>query len=228
MKSPSTDHGRLFNHAPEYFAGDRRQVLKYIPPSVKRTLEFGCGFGGFSALLKKEFGAETWAVEINTAAAQEAAKKLDRVINADAAGCLEELPDGYFDCIIFLDILEHLVDPYSLLLGVKSKLAREGCIVASIPNIRYYRKFVDFVVHGNWDYEDAGILDKTHLRFFTYKSIIKTFDQTGFEIITLAGIHPTHSRTYRIIKILLCGLVADLRYRQFAVVARPKRSEKLS
>jgi len=228
MKSPSANHSRLSNHAPEYFAGDRRQMLKYIPPSVKRTLEFGCGFGGFSALLKKEFGAETWAVEINTAVAQEAAKKLDRVINADAAGCLEELPDGYFDCIIFLDILEHLVDPYSLLLGVKNKLTREGRIVASIPNIRYYRNLVKLVVHGDWDYQDKGVLDKTHLRFFTYKSIIKTFDQTGFEIITLEGIHPTHSRTYRIINILLCGKLADLRYQQFAVVARPKRREKLS
>lgn len=222
MKSQGVDHNQLFSHPPEYFAGDRRQMLKYIPPSARRTLEFGCGFGGFSGLLKKEFSTETWAVEINAVAAQEATKKLDRVINADAAECLKELPDGYFDCIIFLDVLEHLADPYSLLLRVKSKLVKEGLIVASIPNIRYYRNLVKLAVHGDWDYEEQGILDRTHLRFFTYRSIIKTFKQLDYEILELEGINPTHSRTYRILNALLLNRLSDIRYKHFAVVARPK------
>ena len=153
------------NHPAGYFASDRRQMLKYIPSGSRHTLEFGCGFGGFSALLKKELGVEAWAVEINTAAAQEASKKLDRVINRDAHESLKELPDGYFDCIILLDILEHLIDPYSLLQGVKNKLTKDGLVIASIPNVRYYRNLVKLVVHGKWDYEEHGILDKTHLRF---------------------------------------------------------------
>lgn len=223
MKSPSANHSRLSNHAPEYFGGDRRQMLKYIPPSVKRTLEFGCGFGGFSALLKKEFGAETWAVEINTTAAQEAAKKLDRVINTDAADCLQDLPDGYFDCIVFLDILEHLIDPYSLLLGVKSKLTKEGLIVASLPNIRYYRNLVKLVVHGDWDYQDKGVLDKTHLRFFTYKSIMKMFSRLGFEVLAMEGINATSSRNFRLLNTLLLGKITDARYMQYACVVRPVR-----
>lgn len=223
MKLPTTDYRQAPDKAAEYFAGDRRQMLKYIPSNTRRTLEFGCGFGGFSALLKEKFGTEAWAVEINTVAAQEATKKLDRVINADAAGCLEELPDEYFDCIIFLDVLEHLVDPYSLLLGIKSKLTKEGLIVASIPNIRYYRTLVKLVIHGDWDYQDKGVLDKTHLRFFTYKSLMKMFSQLGFEVLAMEGINATSSRNFRLLNALLLGNIADARYAQYACVVKPMR-----
>lgn len=205
-----------------YYEASRPEMLKYIPAGVQTCLEFGCGQGGFSAILKERFGAECWAVEINTVVAQEAAKKLNRVINADAAECLEELPDGYFDCIILLDVLEHLVDPYSLLLGIKSKLTKEGLIVASIPNIRYYRTLVKLVIHGDWDYKEKGILDRTHLRFFTRRSIIKMFEEHGYEILEMEGINPTRSRTYRILNALLVNSISDLRYGQFAVVGRPK------
>lgn len=197
-------------------------MLKYIPNGTKTILEFGCGFGGFSTLVKEKLGIESWAVEIEKNAAQEAAKKLDKVINADASEALQQIPDDYFDCIVLFDILEHLIDPYSLLCSLKTKLTKTGVIVASIPNIRYYRAFVDFVIHGNWDYKEHGIMDKTHLRFFTYKSISKTFKQLGFEILELQGIHPTSSRTYKLLNILFLNLVSDIRYKHFAVVVKPK------
>jgi len=197
-------------------------MLKYIPEGTKTILEFGCGFGGFSTLVKEKLGIESWAVEIEKNAAQEAAKKLDKVINADASEALQQIPDDYFDCIVLFDILEHLIDPYSLLCSLKTKLTKTGVIVASIPNIRYYRAFVDFVIHGNWDYKEHGIMDKTHLRFFTYKSISKTFKQLGFEILELQGIHPTSSRTYKLLNILFLNLVSDIRYKHFAVVVKPK------
>ena len=197
-------------------------MLKYIPNGTKTILEFGCGFGGFSTLVKEKLGIESWAVEIEKNAAQEAAKKLDKVINADASEALQQIPDDYFDCIVLFDILEHLIDPYGLLCELKHKLTTNGVIVASIPNIRYYRAFVDFVIHGNWDYKEHGIMDKTHLRFFTYKSISKTFKQLGFEILELQGIHPTSSRTYKLLNILFLNLVSDIRYKHFAVVVKPK------
>lgn len=210
-------------HKPNgYYSATRENMLKYIPKDVKTTLEFGCGFGGFSAMVKKRFGAETWAVEMDKGAAQEAAKKVDKVINADAVESLKDIPDNYFDCIFFLDILEHLVDPYSLLCAVKTKLTKQGVIVASIPNIRYYRTFVDFVLHGNWDYLDQGILDKTHLRFFTYKSILRMFESLGFGILLIEGIHPTSSRTFRVLNTLLLNTFADVRYIHFVCVVRPK------
>lgn len=197
-------------------------MLKYIPQGVKTTLEFGCGFGGFSALVKQTFNTETWAVEIDKMVAQKAAEKLDRVINADALESLHEIPENYFNCIIFFDILEHLVDPYTLLSAAKTKLTETGVIVASIPNIRYYRTFVDFVIHGNWTYQSQGILDKTHLRFFTYKSIKQMFCELGFEILLLEGIHPTSSRTFKLLNMVLGGALWDVRYQHFVIVAAPE------
>jgi 2-polyprenyl-3-methyl-5-hydroxy-6-metoxy-1,4-benzoquinol methylase len=209
-----------------YFQGTREEMLKYIPKSVRRTLEVGCGFGGFSALVKEKFGAETWAVEVDKEAAQEAAKKLDKVINSDIVEALNQIPDNYFDCVIFLDILEHLIDPYSLLVSMKQKLTDEGVIVTSIPNVRYYRNYIDFAIKGNWDYQDAGTLDKTHLRFFTYKSILKMFEQLGFEVLVMEGIHATRNKKLRLLNILLFKALEDLKYLQFAAVARPHQIKK--
>lgn len=204
-----------------YYKSTREDMLKYIPAGTKTSLEFGCGSGGFSALLKEKFNAETWAVEINQQAAQQAEKKLYKVVNSDAAKALVDIPDNYFDCIILFDILEHLIDPYTLLCNLKNKLSATGVIIASIPNIRYYRTFIELVIHGNWDYKDQGILDRTHLRFFTYKSIFKMLKMLDFEILTLEGIHPTSSRTFKILNLLLLNSIDDVRYKHFAMVVKP-------
>jgi 2-polyprenyl-3-methyl-5-hydroxy-6-metoxy-1,4-benzoquinol methylase len=205
-----------------YYRATRDKMLKYVPKDVKTTLEFGCGFGGFSALLKKDLGVEAWAVEIDKEAAAEAAKKLDKVINADAHESLCKIPDDYFDCVIFLDTLEHLVDPYSLLAALKKKLTGRGVVVTSIPNVRYYRNYVDFAIKGNWDYKDAGTLDKAHLRFFTYNSILKTFDHLGFEVLLIEGIHATRNKKLRFLNILLFNALEDLKYLHFVTVTRPR------
>lgn len=214
-------------HKPEdYHSGTRDEMLKYIPDGTRATLDVGCGFGGFSAMVKERFNAETWAVEMDKQAAQEAAKRLDKVINSDVTQSIDELPDNYFDCIIFNDVLEHLVDPYSVLVGMKRKLTGKGVIVASIPNVRYYRNLVNFALKGNWDYQDAGTLDKTHLRFFTYKSILKMFEQLGFEVLVIEGIHATRNKKLRVLNILLFKALEDLKYLQFAAVARPHQIKK--
>ncbi len=222
----NTNVGNLSKKPNGYYESNREDMLKYIPQGTKTSLEFGCGFGGFSALVKERFDAEAWAVEIDEKSAKAASEKLDKVINSDAREAIDKLPDNYFDCIIFFDILEHLVDPYSLLCVLKTKLTKEGVIVASIPNIRYYRSLVKLVVHGDWDYKDHGILDKTHLRFFTYKSIVKLFNELAFEISEIEGIHPTSSRTFKLLNMLLLGTIGDIRYKHFAVVAKPKLENK--
>jgi 2-polyprenyl-3-methyl-5-hydroxy-6-metoxy-1,4-benzoquinol methylase len=204
-----------------YYQSERPDMLRYIPAGVRTTLEFGGGCGGFSALLKSRLGVESWAVEIEPRAAQEAARKLDKVICADAHASIPEIPDHHFDCIIFCDLLEHLADPYSLLLAVKPKLTATGVVVASIPNIRYYRAFLRFAIHGDWQYEDQGVMDRSHLRFFTHKSILDTFERLGYRILTLEGIHPTSSRTYKLLNGILLNALWDVRYKHFAVVAAP-------
>lgn len=197
-------------------------MLRFIPHTVRRTLEFGCGSGNFSALLKERLQTESWGVEIDPKAAAQATKKLDKVIEADAMLAIEEIPENSFDCAIFFDILEHLEDPYTLLTRIKKKMTDHGTIVASVPNVRYYRTMVDLVIHGNWDYKTHGILDESHLRFFTRKSIVKTLDNLDYDIVLIEGMHPTSSRTFTILNAILLGRIADVRYKHYAVVATPR------
>lgn len=173
-------------------------------------------------MIKTRLNAETWAIEIHEESAKKAAEKLHKVIHNDALKALDELPENYFDCIICFDFLEHLVDPYSLLTLLKPKLTKDGVIVTSIPNIRYYTVFKDLVLHGNWDYQEQGIMDKTHLRFFTRKSIIKTFEQLDFEILTMKGLHPTSSSTFKLLQLLTFGFFSDTRFKHFVNIVKPK------
>ncbi len=205
----------------KYFTGNRPEMLKYIPAEAKRILEIGCGEGNFGAYIRKDSGAEVWGVEYEVAEAEIAAKQLDRAFSGDVAAVMHELPDGYFDVIVCNDVLEHLTDPYSVLEKFKSKLTGEGIVVSSLPNIRYFRTFFDFVLHKNWDYTDNGIMDKTHYRFFTIKSIRKMYESLGYEVIILEGINATKSIRPVLWNLLFLGAFSDIKYLQFATVARP-------
>jgi len=205
-----------------YYDGTRDDMLKYIPEGVKKSLDLGCGTGGFSSLLREKLNIETWAIEINEKAAEKAASKLDKVIFGDATESLTKIPDNYFDCIILFDIIEHLNDPYTMLNSIKTKLSDTGVVVASIPNIRYYRTFIQLVIHGNWDYKDQGVLDRTHLRFFTKKSIVKMFNSLNYSIIKMEGIHPTSSKNFRILNAILLNFIADVKFKHFVIVAQPR------
>lgn len=206
----------------DYYNNSRDEMLKFIPPDVKTTLEFGCASGNFSELIKDKYNAECWGVEIDRQTCEKAAEKLHKIINADAHQALNQIPENYFDCIIFNDVLEHLSDPYSLLRDIKSKLKSSGVIVASIPNVRFWSIIYRLVVHGKWEYKDSGILDKTHLRFFTYNSLVKMFDELQYDLVVIEGLGPTRSTSFKIINALCFNRFKDAKFRQFACVARPR------
>ena len=134
--------------------------------------------------LKNKLNAEAWGIEYNDEAATAAEEKLDKVISGKIEDALTELPDNYFDTIIFADVLEHLVDPYSVLELIKDKLSPEGELIASIPNVRHW-SVVKQLLEGRWDYQEWGIMDSTHLRFFTRQSIQSMFDKAGYNIAGL-------------------------------------------
>ena len=216
----------LNNKPAGYYDNPRTDMMDFIPDGIRRTLEFGCGTGAFSYELKNEFGNETWAVEINPDAAESASEVIDKVINKDALEALTDLPDNYFDCVLFFDVLEHLIDPYTLLTEIKSKLTENGVVICSIPNIRYYRAFKSYLFGGDWEYKSHGVMDRTHLRFFTRKSIIATFHNLNYKLLKIEGLHPTSSRTYKLLNLLFLNFLNDVRYKHFVVVARPTGNEK--
>ena len=211
----------------EYFQHVRKEMLCYIPAGSSHIVDIGCGAGSFGELLKHDEDVEVWGVEYNPAAAEEARTVLDRVLTGSAESALSELPQQYFDCVVFNDVLEHLVDPYTVLDRAKSLLTPAGVVVASIPNARHWPVFVDYVFKGNWEYRNQGVLDKTHLRFFTKNSILKTFDRCGYEVLNIEGINPYYSRWQKLACLATANRLEDTKYLQFAVVAHPRTMESL-
>jgi 2-polyprenyl-3-methyl-5-hydroxy-6-metoxy-1,4-benzoquinol methylase len=133
------------------------------------------------------------------------------------------LPSNYFDCIICNDILEHLKDPWSVLRRLKSNLRENGCLIASIPNVRFYMNIKALLLHQDWKYESCGVLDSGHLRFFTKKSIVSMFDECGYSVLKIEGINIL-GMTWRMkfLNVLLGDVLRDMKFRQFACIAKIK------
>ncbi len=167
-----------------YYENERQDVQKLINPNSKKILDVGCGIGMLGAVLKEKLYAEVWGVEYVNDIASLAAERLDMVITGPIEDAISQLPDKYFDTIIFADVLEHLVDPNYVLQKIKTKLSNKGEIVASIPNVRHW-SVVKKLLEGEWEYQDFGIMDSTHLRFFTRKSIFNMFEEAGFKITNI-------------------------------------------
>ncbi len=172
---------KMKKKVPDYYACSRPDVQEMVSLSSRRILDVGCAAGRLGADLKKRQQAEVWGVEYVADAAALAADELDSVITGSIEDVLPQLPDGYFDTIICADLLEHLVNPWQVLLDLRTKLADGGELVASIPNVRHW-SVVRGVLEGHWQYCDAGILDRTHLRFFTIEGVGQLFDVAGFEL----------------------------------------------
>jgi SAM-dependent methyltransferase len=206
----------------EYYSGIRTEMLKYIPSTASKILEVGCGEGNFGAALKKN-NVEVWGIEYSQQEAKVAESKLDRVFAGDIMLHLDQLPENYFDVIVCNDVLEHLIDPYTVLDKFKNKLTPAGIVVSSIPNIRFFRSFYDFVFNKNWDYTDNGTMDKTHYRFFTINSIRKMYEGLGYEVLLHEGINPSKSIRPLIWNIFMFGTFSDIKYLQFATVAQPRK-----
>jgi len=204
-----------------YFSVVRHEMLPFIPQQANVILEIGCGDGNFGELLQKRGAKEVWGVEYEPDQARLAEKKITKVLVGDIADQLDKLPNQYFDAIVCNDVLEHLLDPYTVLFNLRTKLKPHGVVVSSIPNIRYFRNLFDFIINKNWDYTDSGIMDKTHLRFYTYKSIRKLFENNGYEVLTLKGINPTKSIRPLLWNIIFFGFFWDIKYLQFVTIARP-------
>jgi SAM-dependent methyltransferase len=211
----------------DYYEARRPEMLALIPTSAKRVLDVGCGAGGFGAVIKRERGCEVWGLEPEADAAAGAATRLDRVIQ----GLFTEdsgLPVKSFDCIVFNDVLEHILDPGRALVYARSLLRDGGAIVASIPNIGHFPTVWRLAIRGEWEYTERGILDKTHLRFFTRSSIRAMFESSGYRLSWLEGINdycqliPADRalwRYYKLLSLFPKRGIRDMRYLQFGVQA---------
>ncbi|MFH0839789.1 MAG: class I SAM-dependent methyltransferase [Candidatus Omnitrophota bacterium] len=166
-----------------YYGNEREDIIALIPESAKRILDVGCGFGLMGKRIKEIRGSvEVAGLEAEPNAAEAAKKNLDTVIAGDAENVKLPFENGYFDCIVYGEILEHLKDPWKLLKEHKRFLKNGGLCIASMPNISHY-SVVKGLLKDRWDYKDSGILDRSHLRFFTIEGMRKMFSDAGYVIL---------------------------------------------
>lgn len=164
-----------------YYRQERREVLAMIPRGASRILDVGCGEGALGRRLLEQGASEVVGIETDPATADAARKNLSRVFRGDVETMELPFDEGYFDCVVLADVLEHLRDPLAALRKIARHLSDSGTVVASIPNVRFLG-VVEALAEGRWEYKDFGILDRTHLRFFTRKEMEILFREAGFDL----------------------------------------------
>lgn len=204
-----------------YWSEARSYVADLIPDSARRVLDVGCNDGSFGAgVLVREPGREVWGIEPHDLDAEAASRRLSGVVNGFYPDALAEVP-GSFDCISFNHVLEHMVDPWNALRVTKERLAPGGVIVGELPNVRHLPFLLNLTFRGRFDYADSGLLDRTHLRFFTRSSAHDLFESSGYEVDTFFPVVAMgNARLPRTSK-AVAKVIGDLSYLAFAFRARP-------
>jgi len=216
-------------------------LLEAVSQAPRRVLDLGCAAGSFGERLKARFPeAHVTGIEAGRAAAAKAAARIDRVV----ASRIEEVDFGAadfgparFDLVVAGDVLEHLVNPWALLESVRPCIAPGGHLVASIPNVRNLGLAADLMLNGRWHYEDRGLLDITHLRFFAFEDIRALFEDTGYRLESfranlsprLRALYHEHAGkgtvTVRVDRLQLEGVtqreLTELCTEQYILTARP-------
>ncbi len=159
------------------------QIQKISSGRKLIILEVGCSSGYFGNALMEQ-GHEVWGVEPDAIAAEEARKKLSFVHTGFIEDFFTRNENARFDVIVFGDVLEHLVDPVLVLQCCKKFFNLGGCIVASVPNVAHIA-IRAMLLEGRWDYSDLGILDRTHLKFYTRSSLAALFADAGYALTSI-------------------------------------------
>jgi len=198
-------------------------MIPALPKHYTTVLEIGCGEGRFRANL--DLPHEYWGLEPVRRAAEVAGEKLDRVLIGTYTEQMDALPDHYFDLIICNDVIEHMTDHDFFFETIKAKLKKGGTLVASIPNVRHILNLYELLVKKDWEYKDAGILDRTHFRFFTRKSLLVILARHQYEVEYLKGINGYVGDSFlkRLIAFVIISIMGhDTRFLQFAIRVLPK------
>ncbi len=213
-----------------YFRYPRTDVVALVPETCTRVLDVGCAAGVVGAALKRRQRCTVVGIERDPTAARAARAVLDEVLEIDlewpGTNWCAQLGRQPFDCLIYADVLEHLREPRELLVAQRALLAPGGIAIVSVPNVRHYPVVLG-LLRGEWRYQDEGVLDRTHLRFFTRRSLIEMLASAGYRVDELRGeVHA--SRTARWLGALSLGAARDFLARQFLARCTPESERQRS
>lgn len=212
------------------YAGVNESVLAFVPLLATRILDVGCGTGVLGERLCRERERTVVGITYSAEEASSAAHRLSRVICADL-NTFDFCELGNFDCIILSHILEHLYSPEDMLEKLKGHLEPHGVIIVALPNVLWWKQRLQFLF-GRWRYQDWGILDRTHFRFFDLYSSRDLLQQAGYEVLRTRrdGPFPFTGPIRRFVGPLatrmdrmVCALVPGLFAFQVIYLARVKR-----
>jgi 2-polyprenyl-3-methyl-5-hydroxy-6-metoxy-1,4-benzoquinol methylase len=179
---PAPQHAFKYTEFQDNPDSTHSKIVSLVPPAT-RVLEFGCATGYMTEVLKNRLGCTVVGIEIDRDAAALAEQHAERVIVGDAEKIdyAAELAGEQFDVVLFADVLEHLKEPDDVLRRVRPFVAENGVVIASIPNIAHASVRLA-LLGGEFRYREWGLLDDTHLRFFTRASIQDLFEESGYVI----------------------------------------------
>lgn len=185
-----------YEHKPQqYFAGARRDFVDEMPVAPDaRILEIGCGAADTGAYAKSSQKCGFYAgIELSPDAAAVARQSIDEVLVGDAERIDLPWPQESFDALVMSEVLEHLVDPWATLQRLRPLLKPGARVYASSPNVSHFRVILG-QLRGRWDLTDTGIMDRTHLRWFTPKTFAEMFEGAGFEVHSVGPVAPFRAK----------------------------------
>jgi methionine biosynthesis protein MetW len=183
---PELGLGRRQESALQYFEHDRPEIRELVPHDSRRILDIGCGAGALGRALRWREERYVAGIEKSDSAALRARQRLDQVWAGSCEEILPQLADHSFDAVILADILEHLQQPEDLLQEVHRVLTDDGVLVVSLPNVGHW-SVIQQLLQGEFRMEEAGILDRTHLRFYTRRSAERLLVGAQFQILAHRG-----------------------------------------
>lgn len=209
----NTKHQLYHNKSGAYYSHIREDIISVVPQSNQPFLEVGCGTGATLIELKKRDKArEVVGVDI-----KKTETELDNFIVGDIENLEIPYPENHFGVIICADVLEHLIDPWTALEKIVFYLRPGGYLITSLPNFREIHTLKKIVLKGDFAYQDAEVLDKTHLRFFCRKNMIELLTEGGLKV---RQIHCFPKGKKRIFNKLTLGLLEEFLILQYIIVSQ--------
>lgn len=206
-----------------YYSLPRPDILNLINHHHKKILEIGCAFGELGKSIKSHFpNVIIDGVELNS----DSRDFLLDTYNNVTIGNIEDIDiskiDNGYDLIIFADVLEHLVDPWRILKLFEKKLSKNGNVIVSVPNLRNSGILFNLILRGRFEYTDSGLMDRTHLRWFTRHEINQALDDAGLKVSFINVNYNVYSPLKKILIYPLKLFIKDFDVCQFVLFANRK------